>query len=61
MPPRAGIRGAALSKHGFKKTSGMAAFHLGDLFRGAFGDDLTAAIAALGTQIHDPVSGLDYI
>ena len=39
----------------------MAAFNLGDLFWSAFGDDLTATVTALGPQIHDPVSGLDYI
>ena len=55
LPPRAGIRLAALFQHGFEEAPGMAAFHLGDFFRGAFGDDLTATVTALGTQIHDPV------
>ncbi len=32
---------------------------LGDFFWGAFGDDVTAAVAAFGTEVDDPVGGLD--
>ncbi len=39
----------------------MRDFHLGDLLRGALGDDAPAAGAALGAEIDDPVGSLDHI
>ena len=33
----------------------------GQLFRGAFGDDVAAARAALGAEVYDPVRGFDHV
>ncbi len=37
----------------------MAFLHRGDVLGGAGGDDVAAAIAAFGTEVYDPVGGLD--
>ncbi len=39
--------------------AGVALGDFGDLFRGAFGDEAAAAVAALGAHVEEPVGGLD--
>ena len=44
---------------GGEPVAGVACGVGGDLFGGADGDDLAAAVAALGAHVDDPVGGLD--
>ena len=46
---------------GFQVLPGIALFHLGHFLRGAGGDHITTAAAALRTQINDIICGFDHI
>src|SRR5690348_2069619 len=45
---------------GFEIVAGITALGGGDLFRRAGGDDATAARAAFGTEVDDPIGRLDH-
>ncbi len=51
----------ALGQHRLEHLTRVAARRLGDLLRRALGDDGAALVAALGTEVDDPVGRLDHV